>query len=63
MSPFEGLSALETLSGGSTGPVMSGPATQGGSSFKGGGLTINKPNYAMWGAIALAMVLLYLWKK
>ncbi len=47
----------ESLTGGGAGPTHSGPATQGGAYFANGGLSIAKPNYAMWAIIGLVAIL------
>jgi len=54
-------SALKTLTGGGAGPSRSGPAYQTSpNNFSNGGLTINKPNNALYLTIAVGVIVGYL---
>lgn len=58
-------SALKTLTGGGAGPSRSGPAYQTSpNNFTNGGLTINKPNNALYFGLGVALIVGYaVWVK
>ena len=60
MIPMQFDKIAETLTGGGAGPATSGPAHQdSGHMFNNGGLSINKPNYAIWAVVGIGLIVAY----